>query len=126
MEFTTNQMTLSVVCITVAIALITATITAFVALRTNTLSRKNEHKLSVLKVLLEAAYKEYEFRTKSDIEEAKKANKIVKIKSFTEYIIFYREMAEIFSNDVVSREDIIKSLEKNKVLIDTFYDNREK
>ncbi|MBK8382301.1 MAG: hypothetical protein IPL16_10505 [Ignavibacteria bacterium] len=61
-------------------------ITAFVTMRTNAVSRKNESKLAVLKVLLEAAYKEYEFRTNQDLEEAKLQNKPAKIKSFTEYI----------------------------------------
>ena len=82
--------------------------------------------LAILKVLLEAAYKEYEFRTKQDLEEAKLQGKIAKIKSFTEYIIFYREIADIFSNQTVSSDDIISSLKKNKVLIDTYYINREK
>lgn len=102
MAFTTDQITLITVCITAGVAFITAIITSLVALRTNALSRKNEHKLAVLKVLLEVAYKEYEFRTKADVEDANQKNKAPKIKSFTEYVIFYREMAEVFSHDIVT------------------------
>jgi len=126
MVFTTNQITLITVCITAGVAFITAIITSLVALKTNALSRKNEHKLAVLKVLLEVAYKEYEFKTKADIEDANQKNIVPKIKSFSEYVIFYREIAEVFSHDIVNKEDIVNSLEKNKVLIDTYYENREK
>jgi hypothetical protein len=125
MDITTNQVILGA-CITASVALIVGIITAYLTFKSNALSRKNEHKLAILKVLLEAAYKEYEFRTKQDLEEAKLQGKIAKIKSFTEYIIFYREIADIFSNQTVSSDDIISSLKKNKVLIDTYYINREK
>ena len=120
MDFTTNQVILGA-----AVTALIGIITAFVTMITNALSRKNERKLAVLKVLLEAAYKEYEFRTKQDLEEAKSLNKIVKIKSFTEYIIFYKEMAAIFSKKNINEDDIINTLKNNKKLIDTYYLKRE-
>jgi len=125
MDFTTNQIAILTVSITASIALIVGIITALVTLRTNALSRKNDHKLAVLKVLLEAAYKEYEFRTKSDMGTAISLKKIPKIKSFTEYIIFYKEIAELFSKDIVTPEEFINSLKKNKILINTYYTHRE-
>lgn len=112
--------------ITSVITLLVAVIGGIIALLTNAASRRNDHRLSVLKVLLEAAYKEYEFRTKQDIELAKSENKIPNIKSFTEYIIFYKGMAKVFSKRRTKKDDIITCLEKNKELIDTYYDNREK
>lgn len=124
MDITTNQVILGA-CITASIALIVGIITAFVTLRSNALARKNEKKLAVLKVLLEAAYKEYEFRTKQDLEEAKSQNRIAKIKSFTEYIIFYKEMSAIFANENITETDIINTLRNNKKLIDTYYVKRD-
>lgn len=124
MDITTNQVIFGAA-ITASVALIVGIITAFVTMRTNAVSRKNESKLAVLKVLLEAAYKEYEFRTNQDLEEAKLQNKPAKIKSFTEYIIFYKEMAAIFSNENICEEDIINSLKNIKKLIDTYYLKRE-
>jgi len=120
-----NNTAIITVCITGLVTLITAIIAGTLTFFSNKLARKNDHKLALLKVLLEAAYKEYEFRTKQDLEEAKAAGKTAKIKSFTEYIIFYKEIAEVFSNESVSENDLINSLKKNKVLIDAYYVNRE-
>ena len=124
MNISTNQVILGA-CVTASVALIVGIITAYLTFKSNALSRRNEHKLAVLKVLLEAAYKEYEFRTKQDLDKANAQGKIAKIRSFTEYIIFYRGIADIFSNQTVSSDDIINSLKKNKLLIDTYYTNRE-
>lgn len=124
MDTTTNQVILGAA-ITASIALIVGIITAFVTMRTNALSRKSEKKLAVLKVLLEAAYKEYEFRTKQELEEAKAKNETAKIKSFTEYVIFYKEMSKVFSLENITEKDIINTLKNNKKLIDTYYKNRE-
>jgi len=124
MDITTNQAILGAI-ISASIALIVATITAFVTVRINVLSRRSERKLAVLKVLLEAAYKEYEFRTKQDIDEAKAKNVELKLKSFTEYVIFYKEMAAVFSNESISEQNIIDTLKNNKKLIDTYYSKRE-
>lgn len=124
MDITTNQVILGAI-ISASIALIVATITAFVTMRINVLSRRSERKLAILKILLEAAYKEYEFRTKQDIDEAKAKNEKPKIKSFTEYVIFYKEMAAVFSNESISEQNIIDTLKNNKKLIDTYYSKRE-
>lgn len=120
MNLTSEQITIITVSVTAGITLITAIVSAVVALKTNSLSRKNEHKLAILKILLEAAYKEWEFKSTNDIKKNKQ------IKSFTEYIIFYRKMADVFSNEIVKKEDIIEALQKNKDLIDTYYEQREK
>lgn len=114
MDITASQATLITVAITGAVTLVAALITALVTLNTNALARKNEHRLSILQVLPEAAYKEYEFRTTEDFAAAKSSGRTPKIKSFTEYIIFYREMSEIFSKETVTEADIITSLEKIK------------
>jgi len=124
MDITTNQVILGAA-ITASIALIVGIITAFVTMRTNALSRKNELKLGILKVLLEGAYKEYEFRAKQDIDDAKAKNKRPEVKSFTEYIIFYKGMAAILSNEKISEEDIIITLKNNKKLIDIYYLKRK-
>ena len=120
-----NNTAIITVCITGLVTLLAAIIAGIITFFSNKLARKNDHKLAVLKVLLEAAYKEYEFRTNKDLDEAKANGKTAKIKSFTEYIIFYKEMADIFSNESVSETDLINSLKKNKVLIDAYYKNRE-
>ena len=124
MDISTNQVILGA-CVTASIALIVGIITAFVTMYNSAQSRKNEKKLAILKVLLEAAYKEYEFRTKQDLEEAKAQNKTVKIKSFTEYVIFYKQMGLIFSKDEITEEDIVNTLKNNKKLIDAYYIKRE-
>ncbi|MEO8109770.1 MAG: hypothetical protein ABI594_07065 [Ginsengibacter sp.] len=120
-----NNTAIITVCITGLVTLLAAIIAGTLTFFSNKLARKNDHKLAVLKVLLEAAYKEYEFRTKQDLEEAKAAGETARIKSFIEYIIFYKEIANIFSNETVSENDLINSLKKNKVLIDAYYTNRE-
>lgn len=123
-DITANQAIVTA-SITGSVTLIVGMITAFVAMRTNALSRRNERKLEVLKVLLDAAYKEYELRTKQDLEEAKLQNRTARIKSFTEYIIFYKEMATIFASEKITEKDIINTLKNNKKLIDTYYLKRE-
>ena len=55
-DITANQAIVTA-SITGSVTLIVGMITAFVAMRTNALSRGNERKLEVLKVLLDAAYK---------------------------------------------------------------------
>jgi hypothetical protein len=107
--------------ITIAVAIIGNTITIV----NSTLARKNEHKLAILKILLEAGYKEYEFRTKQDIEIANSKGEEPKIKSFMEYIIFYKELSVLFAKTKVREDDLILSLKKNKILIDSYYENRE-
>lgn len=121
---TENQLTLVTVIIGASATLITAIIGAVVAIRNNNKSRKNEHRLSILKILLEAAYKEYEFRTKEDLAK-QSGDDSIKIKSFAEYIIFYRELADLFSKEEVSENELINSLQKNKKLIDSYYKYRE-
>jgi len=106
MDITTNQVLLGA-CFTGSAVLIVGIVTAFLTYESNALATKNDHKLAVLKVLLEAAYKEYEFRTKQDIKEAKLLGNIAKIKSFTESIIFYREIADIFSKNTAQRASLI-------------------
>lgn len=124
MDITPNQVILGA-CITASIALIVGMITAFVTMFTNAQARKNERKLAILKVLLEAAYKEYEFRTKQDLEDAKNNKKEIRIKSFTEYVIFYKQMGLIFAKNEINEADIINTLKRNKELIDTYYNSRE-
>ncbi len=120
-----NNATLITVIITASVTLIVAIIGAVVTILSNAAARKNEHRLAVLKVLLEAAYKEYEFRTTQDLAEAKAANRIPNIKSFTEYIIFYSQMSGVFSKGKISEDDIISCLKDNKKLIDAYYANRD-
>jgi hypothetical protein len=74
MDITTNQVILGA-CVTASIALIVGIVTAFATMHTNAQARKSEKKLAILKVLLEAAYKEYEFRTNQDLEDGKVQNK---------------------------------------------------
>jgi len=88
-------------------------------------SRIHERKLEVLKVILEAAYKEYEYRTTQDLAEAKEKNKTAVILSFTEYIIFYSRISETITKKNASEEDIKNALSENKTLIDAYYKNRD-
>jgi hypothetical protein len=125
MDITSNQVILGA-SITASIALIVGIITAYATIYNSWKSRKNEKQLAILKVLLEAAYKEYEFRTKQEIENAKAENRTAKIKSFTEYVIFYKQMGILFSKDQISEDDIVNTLQNNKALIDTYYLQREK
>lgn len=111
--------------ITAMVTLAVAIIGAVVTILTNAASRRNEHRLSILKVLLEAAYKEYEYRTTQDLAEAAAQNRAPHIKSFTEYIIFYNKFAKVYSKKRISEEDIIEALRENKKLIDTYYTQRE-
>lgn len=126
MNFTPEQITIITVTVGASATIITAAVSAVVALRNNNKSRKSEYKLSILKILLDAAYKEYEFRTKADLLNAGKTGDLSKIKSFTEYIIFYKELADLFSLESMNESDLVDSLKKNKKLIDSYYLNREK
>lgn len=121
----TNNQVILAACVSASVAFLVGIITAFVNMRTNARARKNEKKLAVLKILLDAAYKEYEFRTKQDLEEARLNNKKARIKSFTEYIIFYQQMGLIFEKEDITREDIIGTMRHNKTLIDTYYKKRD-
>jgi|GEM_PF-5565519 hypothetical protein len=112
--------------ITSGATIITVLITATVTIRSNAKARKHDHKLSILKVLLEAGYKSYELRTKLILEEAKdKKQETKNFLSFTEYIIYYRKMADVFSQEKVTENDIVQALKENKKLIDTYYIERE-
>ena len=93
-------------CATVMVAIIGSVVTIWNSNR----ARKDEHKLALLKVLLEAAYKEYEFRATKDIEDAKARNQEPKIKSFTEYIIFYKEWSTLFTKDDITEQELIEAL----------------
>ena len=91
----------------------------------NQLTLKHQRKVEVLKVILDAAYKEYEFRTKQKLEIAKVKNEVVEIASFTEYIIFYAKIAETITKENLKEEDILNSLKENKILIDSYYKYRD-
>ncbi len=109
-----------------AVAIIVAFSAAAVTLISNAYTRRHEKKLAILKVILEAGYKEYEFRTKEIYDRAKAEGKEpTDVLSFTEYIIFYREMSEVFAKENVTEGDIRKALEGNKKLIDTYYRERK-
>ena len=107
-------------------ALLSAIVAGVFALVNSQKSRQNEHRLAILKTLLDAAYKEYEFRTKQEIEEAKASGSEPNIKSFTEYIIFYKEFAQLYVKPKMSVQDIAATLESNKKLIDAYYLERER
>jgi len=124
MEITANQVILGA-CISASIVLIVGIITAGTTIYTTSQARSNEKKLAILKVLLEAAYKEYELRTKQDLEFAKEKNETPKIKAFIEYVIFYKQMSLIFSKNKITPEDIETTLKENKILIDTYYSKRD-
>lgn len=121
MEDTENWSAIITAIVALAVALISGVITIWI----NIQARKNEHRLAILKVLLEAGYKEYEFRANQDIERAKHDGKPLKVKSFTEYIIFYKSLAETFSKKKITEKDIEEALRKNKILIDAYYQQRE-
>ena len=125
MDFTSEQITILTVVISSSVTILAAIIAASVTIRTNSKARTHEQKLAILKILLESAYKEYEFRTKTEIETDEKKGRESQIKSFTEYIVFYRELSTLFSQETVNETDLINSLKKNKKLIDTYYEHRE-
>lgn len=111
--------------VTACVTILGVILTSLFAIIAGNKSRQNEHKLAVLKILLEASYKEYEFRTKNEIKEAKEMDEIPNIKSFTEYIIFYNEMSKLYTDKSITPEEIKSTLENNKKLIDSYYLNRK-
>lgn len=124
MKFTTEQIALLTIIIGATATVTASIIAATVAIMNNKHTRKSEHKLSILRILLDAAYKEYEFRTQVDYEKIKNGEK-VKIKSFTEYIIFYMELSNLFNREYIDEQALITSLKRNKILIDVYYRTRE-
>jgi hypothetical protein len=120
------------VAVTISVAILGATVTilggiiaAAVTFIQGYQIRIHERKLGVLTVLLEAAYKEYEYRTNQDLAKAEKNKTVPKIKSFTEYIFFYSGISEVLTEGDITPKDIENTLIKNKILIDAYYTNRE-
>jgi hypothetical protein len=86
---------------------------------------KHQRKIEVLKVVLDAAYKEYEFRTSQLLELAKETKENVELYSFTEYLIFYTKISETITKKNLTEKDMQNALKENKVLIDSYYKYKE-
>lgn len=109
-----------------AAVIIVALITVFGTLIANAISRYHEKKLAIMKTIMESAFQDYEMRTKElyDKKISQEAEPY-KFLSFTEYLIFYRKMASLFSQKNVSEDDIVNALVENKKLIDKYYEERD-